>query len=87
MKVTIAFSCKDSSMLVSSIIEVEINSNSPLNVIMSIGTIPCFHFDTRMLYNWKVIIKKLQCPTVVGQEMVAINDLQLPKYMHFLVEP
>ena len=50
MKIIIAFSCKDSSMLVSSIIEVERNYNSSLNVIMSIGPIPCFHSGTRMLY-------------------------------------
>ena len=50
MKITIAFSCEDSSMLISSIIDVERNYNSSLNVIMSIGPIPCFHFDTRMLY-------------------------------------
>ena len=48
MKTTIAFSCEDSSMLISSIIEVEINYNSSFNVIILIGPIPCFHFDTRM---------------------------------------
>ena len=31
-------------------------------------------------------LKKLQCQTVIGQEIVAINDLQIPIYMHFLVE-
>ena len=31
-------------------------------------------------------LQKLQCQTVVGQEMVAINDLQIPIYMHFLVK-
>ena len=51
MKITIAFSFEDSSVLISSIIEVEINNNSSLNLIMSIVTIPCFHFDNRMLYK------------------------------------
>ena len=50
MKITIAFSCKDSPMLIISIIEAEGNSNSSLNVIISIGPITCLHFDTRMLY-------------------------------------
>ena len=51
MKIQIAFSCKESSMLISSIIEVERNSNSSLNIIMSIGPTPCLHFDTRMYYT------------------------------------
>ena len=45
-------------MLISFIIEVERNSHSSLNVIISIGTITCFHFDTRMLYIQKSIIAK-----------------------------
>ena len=51
MKITTTFSYKDSSMLISSTIEVERNSTSSLNVIMSIGYIPCLHFDTRMLHT------------------------------------
>ena len=50
MKITIDFSCEDSSMSISSIIDVEKNSNYSLNVIISIGPISCLHFDTRMLY-------------------------------------
>ena len=73
-------------MLNSYIIAVEINYNSSLNLIISLVPIPCFRFVTRMLYTWKVIIEKLKCQTVVGQEMVAINDLQITTYMHFLVE-
>ena len=49
-KITIASSCEDSSMLVSSINSVERFSDHSLNLIISLGPIPCFHFDTRMLY-------------------------------------
>ena len=49
MKITIAFSCEDSSILSSSIIEVERNYDSSLNVIMSIGPIACFNFDNIIL--------------------------------------
>ena len=73
-------------MLISSIIDVERNSNYSFNVIITIGPVPCFHSDTWMLYIWKLIIAKLQCQPVVGQEMVAINYLQIQIYMHFLVE-
>ena len=45
-------------MLISSIIEVERNSNSSLNINISIGPILCFHIYTRMLYTLKVIIAK-----------------------------
>ena len=58
MKITVALLCEDSSILISSIIDVEINSNFSLDVIISIVTIPCFHFDTIMWYIWKVIIEK-----------------------------
>ena len=58
MKSTIAFSCEDSSMLTSSIIHVEINSNSSLSVTISFIPIPWFHFVTIILYIWKVIILK-----------------------------
>ena len=58
MKITIAFLCKHSSMLTSSIIDGERNYNSSMKVIKSLGPIPCFHFVTRMLYIRKVIISK-----------------------------
>ena len=58
MKIKISFSCKDSSILISYIIDVERNYNSSLNVIISIGPIPCLHFDTIMLYISLVIIAK-----------------------------
>ena len=58
MKITIASSYEESPMLTSSIIDVERNYNSSLNVIISLGPIPCFHFFTRMLYTRKVIISK-----------------------------
>ena len=50
MKITVAFLFQHSSMLTSSIIEVEINYNSSLNVIILLRYIPLFHFITRMLY-------------------------------------
>ena len=50
MKIKIAFSCEDSSMLTSSIIDVEMNYNSSLNQIIPLVPIPCFHFDTKMVY-------------------------------------
>ena len=58
MKIIITFLCKHSSMLTSYIIDVERNYESLLNVIISLGPIPCFHFLTRTLYIWKVIMKK-----------------------------
>ena len=58
MEITIAFSCKKSSMLTSYIIDVERNYNSSLNIIILLGPIPLFHFVTRMLYTIKVIIEK-----------------------------
>ena len=48
MKIIIAFSCKDSSMLDSSIFEFEINTNYSLDEIISLENITCFHFNTRM---------------------------------------
>ena len=86
MKIRVEFSCEDSSMLISSVIDVERNYNYLLNIITSLGPIPYFHFVTKMLYIWKVIIEKLQCQTVVGQEILAINDLQIPINKHFLVQ-
>ena len=44
MKISVASSCEDPSILTGSIIYVETNSNSPLNVIISSGNIPCFYF-------------------------------------------
>ena len=58
MNITIVYSCEDSSMLVSSIIEDEIFCNSSLNIILSSGPIPHFHFVTRILYTKKIIIAK-----------------------------
>ena len=40
-------------MLTSSIIDVELSSNSSLNEIISLGHILCFHFLTKMLYILK----------------------------------
>ena len=45
-------------MLITSVIEVEINYNSSFNVIMYIGPITCFNFDTRVLYISKLINTK-----------------------------
>ena len=86
MNIKIKCTCEHSSMLISSKIEVERSSSFSLNGMMSIGLITCLHFDTIMLYIWKHYLQKLQCQTVVGQELVAINDLQIPIYMHFLVK-
>ena len=70
-------------MLTSYIMYTERNSNPSFNIVISLGTIPCFNFVTRMLYIWKSMIKKLQCQTGVDQEMVTINDLQIPINIHF----
>ena len=51
IKITIFYSCKYSSILTSVKIDVEIISNYPLNVIISLWIIPFFHFVTRMLYT------------------------------------
>ena len=58
LKITIASSCEVSSILPSVIIDVESIYNYPLNVIISLGPIPCFCLVTRMLYILKVIIEK-----------------------------
>ena len=58
MTFTISFSCKDSSILTSSIIDVERGFNSSLNEIISLVPITHFHFITRMLSMSKVIIEK-----------------------------
>ena len=50
MKITIEFSWEESSILTSSIIDVERNFNSSLNLIILLGPIICFHFVTIMLY-------------------------------------
>ena len=44
-------------MLTIYIIDVEINSNCALNVIISLGPIPCFHLVTRILYMRKLMIQ------------------------------
>ena len=87
MKIRIAFSCKDSSMLTISIIDVEINSNSSLNLIISIGHIQCFYFVTRMLYIWKVIIEKTTMSDW-GRSRNGSHKLSANSILHaFLVEP
>ena len=58
MKIIVAFSCEGSSILNTSIIDAERNYISSSNAIISLGTIPCFHLVTIMLYIWKVIIAK-----------------------------
>ena len=50
MKIKIELSCKHLNFLSSSITYFEINYNSSLNVIISLGPIPCLHFVTRMFY-------------------------------------
>ena len=51
IKITIVSSCEDSSMLASSIIEVEISCNHLLNNILSSGYITFFHFVTSIIYT------------------------------------
>ena len=58
MKIKVALSCGDSSMLTSSIIDIERKSNYSLNVIISLRPITCFYFVTIMLYILKVMIAK-----------------------------
>ena len=55
MKIIIVFLFKHSTMMNSFIIDAEINTNSSLNVTISLGPIPCLKFVTRMLYIRKVI--------------------------------
>ena len=50
MKIKILFLCEHSSMLTSSIFDVEIDIKYLLNVIISLGHITCFHLVTRMSY-------------------------------------
>ena len=45
-------------MLASFIIDFERNYYYSLNLIISLGPIPCFHFVTRMLYILKLFIAK-----------------------------
>ena len=52
-------------MLTSSIIDVDREYNSPLNVIISLGPTTCFHFLTIMLYILKVVIAKTTIPDYV----------------------
>ena len=77
-EIKISSSCEYSSMLTSSISDILRNSNYSLNLIISLGPIPCLHFVTRIIYIWKVMIEKLQCQTEVYQEMAAMNYLQIP---------
>ena len=84
MKIIIVSSCEDSSMLTSTIIDVEINYNSSLNVIIHLGPIPYFCFLLELyIYTKSNYYQKLQFMTVVCQEMVSINDLKIPMYMYF----
>ena len=70
-------------MLASSIIEVKMFCNSPLNVIISLRTNPCLKFLQEYYTYEKELFQKLQFLTLVDQEMVAINDQKIPNYMHF----
>ena len=83
MKNKIASSCEYSSMLTSYIIDTEINSSSSLNVIISLGPIPCLLFLLECYISENYLFQKLQCHTEVDQEMVAIHDLQVPIYLLF----
>ena len=86
IKIEISSSWEDSSMLTSYILGVDGNYNSLSDLIVSLGPIPCFYFDTWILYKRGLFIEKLKFLTVVDQEMVAINDQQTTIYMHFLDE-
>ena len=70
-------------MLVSYTISVEPFYNYSMNVIISLEPIPCLNYVTIFYkYEWK-ILQKLQHLTEVDQEMVAINDQQIPIYVPF----
>ena len=56
MRIAIASSCLDSSMLTSSIIGVEINYNCSLNLVISLEHILCFQFLLEYYIFEKVII-------------------------------
>ena len=78
MKIIIVFLCENLSMLTNSIIYVERNYNSLLNVIISFGPIPFFLFFTRMLYIWKVVISKTtvsECGwSIIGSHKLSSNS-------------
>ena len=71
-------------MLGSSIIAVDVFSNSLLNVILSLGTISCLHSFTRIYLYENKLFQKLQLLTWVDQEIVAINDNEIPIFIHFI---
>ena len=58
MKINIASSSEDSSILISYIIDIERYSNFSLNFFASLVHIPCFRFVIRMLYMLKGVIAK-----------------------------
>ena len=58
MEIIVAYSCEDSSMLTSYIIDVEIIFHFSLNKIISLGPISCFRFVNINLYILKVSIAK-----------------------------
>ena len=72
-------------MLVSSIIAVEYFYNSSLDLIISLGPIPCFHSVAIFYISEKKLLKKLQHLNVVDQEMLAMNDQKIPIYMEVWV--
>ena len=43
-----------------------------------------FPFCYYILHIWKEIVEELKHLTVIDQEMVAINDQQIPIYMRLL---
>ena len=75
MKIKTASSCEYSSLLTSSIIDSEINSNSWLNVMISLGPIKCYIFLLECCICETYVLQILQRKTEVDQEMVAINDM------------
>ena len=72
-------------MLVSSITAVEYFSNSLLDIILSLGPIPCLHYVSIFYISEKKLLQKLQHMIVVDQEMLAINDQKISIYMEVWV--
>ena len=70
-------------MFVRSIIVTEIFSNFSLNIVISLLNILCFHSVTIFLYIQKEITAKIQDMAMVDQQIVAINDQQIPIYIIF----
>ena len=62
MKIKIFSLFEYSSMITNYIIDVEINYNYSLNVIIPLGSIPCFHFNTITVYIWKLVIARNKNP-------------------------